>query len=227
MSVLTGDAPELEQFYGESFYTWQRDGSRRSAAEILPYVFGLLSPRSVCDLGCGTGAWLAVAKALGAEVILGIDGPHVDPKSLLIAPSQFVPHDLSTKFRCERRFDLAISLETAEHLDGTLADEFVESLVNLAPVLLFSAAGPGQGGNHHVNEQWPSYWIAKFSEHSYATFDCIRPFAWDCPRIEWWYAQNTFLIVSRSYIARFPGIAGSQRFAHSPMVNLVHPRRVT
>ena len=41
------------------------------------------------------------------------------------------------------------------------ADNYINSLTRLAPVILFSAAIPFQGGSGHVNEQWPEYWVAK------------------------------------------------------------------
>ena len=62
-----------------------------------------------------------------------------------------------------RKFDLVLSLEVAEHLPSECAEAFVESLVNLGPVILFSAAIPYQGGENHVNEQWPEYWVGVLS----------------------------------------------------------------
>lgn len=44
----------------------------------------------------------------------------------------------------QRAFDLAISLEVAEHLPETSADVFVESLTAAAPIIVFSAAIPMQ-----------------------------------------------------------------------------------
>src|SRR5205085_11436013 len=131
---------DLSSRYSEDFYKWMADKSQRSAAEVLPYVFDLCKPRSVCDIGCGTGAWLAVAKGLGISDVLGFDGPHISPESLLIAPSEFVGHDLEQPLVTPRRFDLAISLEVGEHLDSTYANTLVASLVAAAPVVLFSAA---------------------------------------------------------------------------------------
>ena len=55
-------------------------------------------------------------------------------------------------------FDLVVSLEVAEHLPKECADIFVDSLVRLGPIILFSAAIPQAGGTCHINEQWPEYW---------------------------------------------------------------------
>ena len=64
------------------------------------------------------------------------------------------------------------------------------ALVEAAPVVLFSAAIPHQGGVSHVNEQWQSYWWELFGAHGYVAVDCIRPRIFSDPRVEWWYRQN-------------------------------------
>ena len=73
--------------------------------------------------------------------------------------SLFQDHDLPTPPEFPRRFDLVLSLETAEHLPPTSAATFVSTLTSLGDVVLFSAAVPGQAWtkNVHVNEQWPEY----------------------------------------------------------------------
>jgi hypothetical protein len=64
---------------------------------------------------------------------------------------------------------------------------------------LFSAAIPNQGGQNHVNEQWPEYWQKKFAKHNYVFHDVLRTLFWDNDRIYWWYKQNTFLVAHRDY----------------------------
>ena len=92
-------------------------------------------------------------------------------------------------------FDLAISMEVAEHLPERCAEPFVESLTRLADVVLFSAAVPFQGGIGHVNEQWGSYWVALFRNRGYTAVDIIRKRIWNDDQIPYWYRQNTLLFV--------------------------------
>jgi hypothetical protein len=92
-----------------------------------------------------------------------------------------------------RRFDLACSLEVAEHLSPSVADQLVLALVKAAPVVLFSAAIPRQGGTSHVNEQWASYWAEKFKRHGYVAIDCLRPALHGDRRVDWWYRQNALI----------------------------------
>jgi hypothetical protein len=71
---------------------------------------------------------------------LGYDGPHVTP--LCIPKDRFAAVDLRQPLPADRKFDLAISGEVAEHLPATL----VGTLTSVSDVVLFSAAIPGQGG---------------------------------------------------------------------------------
>ncbi len=213
------NAPDVP--YSAQFYATYSDGSRRSAAALLAVVFDLVRPRSVVDVGCGVGTWATVALELGATEVLGIDGDYVDRGQLQIADTCFIPWDLKKTLRLERRFDLAISLEVGEHLPAECAEIFVESLVRLAPVVLFSAAVPGQGGHHHVNEQWPAYWAELFARHNFKAVDCVRPEIWNDERVEYWYRQNTILYARHDYMSQHPQLrpigAGGQPLA------LVHP----
>ena len=96
-------------------------------------------------------------------------------------------------FELERRFELALCLEVGEHLPERSAPALVESLAAAAPVVLFSAAVPGQGGTSHVNEQWPPYWERLFAEQGMRKYDVIRPLIWCDRSIESWYRQNIYI----------------------------------
>lgn len=169
-------------------------------SEIVPVIYDILSPRSVVDLGCGIGTFLHYFKNSGCEV-LGIDGEWTNKDLLFkhIDPSEFVEANIEEPIQMNNRFDLALSLEVAEHLKENCADTYVETLVSLSDVILFSAAIPGQGGQNHVNEQWVDYWIAKFSEHDYVFHDVLRPIFWENENVDCWYKQNMFLVSHVSY----------------------------
>ncbi len=98
----------------------------------------------------------------------------------------------------KRRFDIAISVECAEHLEKRYADTFVDNICRHADIIMFGAAIPGQGGVEHVNEQPQSYWIRKFRDRDYKCYDVIRPRFWNDEDIECWYRQNTFLFVKNT-----------------------------
>src|SRR6185436_10775009 len=96
-------------------------GARSSAQVIIPLVMELLPVQSVVDLGCGIGTWLSVFRERGACDFLGIDGDYVEIDQLEIPRECFWPHDLRQPLNLERRFDLAVSLEVAEHLPAEAA----------------------------------------------------------------------------------------------------------
>jgi len=213
------------EHYTKGFYEKIRSGSRRSAEVILPLVLEFLPVSSVVDVGCGDGSWLDVFRKLGVEEILGIDGEYMDRNLLQIPQDRFRPADLSRPFEVERVFDLAISLEVAEHLPPESASAFVASLCGLAPAVLFSAAIPFQGGNHHLNEQWPDKWAELFGEHGYLAVDFVRKRVWQNEAVEWWYAQNTLLFVRRDLLESNASLKAEFERTSSGQLHVVHPRQ--
>jgi SAM-dependent methyltransferase len=173
----------------------------------------LLQPTSVLDVGCGVGTWLAEWGSVGVSDVLGIDGSYIDRAALHMSPDQFTPVDLQQPFSLGRTFDLVQTLEVAEHIDEACADTFVESLARHSETVLFSAAIPGQGGTHHVNEQWPSYWAEKFAKAGYTAYDIIRPQIWMDPQIKVWYRQN-ILLFARGRAFEGPEMESRLDFVH-------------
>ncbi|MGH7768419.1 MAG: class I SAM-dependent methyltransferase, partial [Candidatus Binatia bacterium] len=220
MSEATGEKP-----YTSDFYRKQAPESRRSAEAIVPLVVDLVRPRSIIDVGCGVGAWLSVFIEHGVEDVFGIDGEWVDRALLRIPERHFSSFDLEKPFRIDRQFDLAMSVEVAEHLPAECAETFVDSLVRLAPVVLFSAAIPFQGGTHHLNEQWPDYWAGYFHERGYVAVDCLRKKIWRNENVDWWYAQNILLFARREYLETHPVLKKETDRALVPPLSLVHPKK--
>ncbi|HTI88590.1 MAG TPA: class I SAM-dependent methyltransferase [Alphaproteobacteria bacterium] len=205
--------------YDRGFYDDQMTGSFRSASVIVPMVLEHVPARTVCDIGCGTGTWLCVFMNNGVSDVLGVDGDYVPSDYLKIPRTSFYPADLRNTVTIERTFDLAVSLEVAEHLPASRAESFVATLTQLAPVVLFSAAIPNQGGTEHINEQWPDYWEALFAARGFVAVDAIRPVVWEDTSVEWWYRQNTLLYVRKDQLGRYPRL---QAIAAGPQ----WPRRV-
>lgn len=211
--------------YSEDFYRALRESATRSARRVVPLIVELVEPGGVIDVGCGLGTWLSAFRELGVEDVLGIDGDDVDRSLLEIPEERFMALDLAEPFELDRRFDLAVSLEVAEHLPEESADGFVDSLVRLAPVVLFSAAIPFQGGVHHVNEQWPEYWAARFERSGYVPVDCIRRRIWHDEAVDWWYAQNALLYVVRERVQRSARLRREAELTGGRPLPLVHPKK--
>jgi len=211
--------------YDEAYYRDMQASARRAARIVAPLVARLVEPRSVLDVGCGLGTWLAAFVDLGVEDVYGIDGHDVTVGGLEISADRFEARDLKEPFRLSRTFDLALCLAVAEHLPVDAGAHLVESLTRSAPVLLFSAAIPGQGGTHHVNEQWPDYWAEMFVARGFVPVDCIRRRIWSNEAVEWWYAQNLLVFCEHDELRRRPALWREYDFAGVDQLSLVHPRK--
>ncbi len=210
--------------YGKAFFSDQQVETQDSASEIVPFLMQWLAPRSVIDIGCGVGDWLAELQKQGVERILGVDGEYVNRDWLRIPRESFVPHDLTQPFATTDRFDLAICLEVAEHLPESVAQSLIKCLTTLSPVVLFSAAVPFQGGVGHVNEQWQDYWAARFVDEGYVPVDVLRPQIWDNEHVRWWYAQNAIVYVRRQCLPTYPILEAEMSACRGRPLRIVHPK---
>lgn len=157
--------------------------------KLLHLVFDGTMPRSVVDFGCNCGEWLEAASSFGCHDIIGVDGANMLPH-LRFDRSKFRVGDLSKPFDLKRRFDLAITLEVAEHIPTEASDTFVDTLCRHADWILFSAAIVGQGGYAHINCQHPEFWREKFAARGYVEDRSLCP-KFEALDIPSYYARNT------------------------------------
>lgn len=119
-------------------------------------------PSSMVDLGCGDAWMVRTARMAGVKPSLGVE---VSRALKLLRPlwaSVYIA-DLRLPLVLNRKYDLVVSVETAEHLEPEYADTYVDNVVNhCAKWLVFTAAIPGQNGEGHVNCQPKEYWQEKF-----------------------------------------------------------------
>jgi hypothetical protein len=183
--------------YPDGYYLDRHETTFAAAKRMLSTIRVIVPGpiRSAVDVGCGVGTWLAALLEDGCEDVVGYEGDWVPTEYLRIPANRLIRCDVSQAIKADRRFDLAMSLEVAEHLQPEAADRFVASLCELSDFVLFSAAVPNQTGENHINEQWPEYWARLFAERSYVCLDWIRPQVWKDESIPWWYRQNTVLFV--------------------------------
>ena len=145
-----------------------------SPRAVIPVITSLLKPKSIVDFGCGLGSWLRVFKDSGIDKILGLDGDWVDRTKIETSViDNFKEVDLEKEIKLKEKFDLAISLEVAEHLHKESADIFIENLTNASDIIVFSAAVPMQGGQNHINEQPLTYWVNLFDKYNYKFYDIL------------------------------------------------------
>jgi SAM-dependent methyltransferase len=205
--------------YDTRFFTSQRDGSLAAARTILPIIWDKVAPARVVDLGCGVGAWLKASLDLGARSVIGLDGSYAAAEQLTIPPSSFIAADLEAPLPTPSGdFDLAICVEVLEHLSPSAGERAVAWLCQQAPVVLFSAAVPGQVGEHHINEDWLSSWRTAFRASGHELYDIIRPAVWTDPNIAFWYRQNMVVFARPDHAARY-GLGAPA----TDMIDVIHP----
>lgn len=198
--------------YDAAFYKVEERTALASAQIVLPSVLAATGARSVVDVGCGTGAWLAVAAEHGCQIY----GHDSYDGALLIHPDSYIRGDIEEGVPCNG-VDLAICLEVGEHLPPSSAGPLVDGLCG-AQFVLFSAAIPGQGGVHHVNEQWGTWWAALFAERGYVGSSDLRWQFWADREVADWYRQN-ILVFAR------PGDLAAARYRQG-VIDVVHPQRM-
>jgi SAM-dependent methyltransferase len=184
--------------YSDDFYKTMEHGSRSSAQQIVPLLLSRYSPNSIVDVGCGTGPFAYEFLKLGLTNVVGYEGNWMEALPTQLPKDYYIYQDLTKPFEVTRRYDLCLCLEVAEHLDEMHARQLIETLTNLSDVIVFSAAIPMQGGNHHVNEQWPIYWASLFAERSFFLDWDPRMMIWEVSEIEGCYRQNLLVFSSKA-----------------------------
>ena len=191
------------KLYKDKFYKNRNSGTSMSASIIISIIKNNIDKniKSVIDLGCGVGTFLSASKNIfNTTNLYGIEGDYVN-KDYLVMDSKIIhSYDLEKRYKSNKKYDLAISLEVAEHLSPKRADSFVEDLTNLSDIILFSAAVPKQTGVGHINEQPHSYWIKKFKKKDYILYDIVRPKIWSKRKIPYWYRNNVFIFVKNNSV---------------------------
>lgn len=193
---------QIQNMYNTEFYKAHRDDSLRSAEVVVPLILNVFPADSLVDIGCGVGTWLSVFHACGVNGIRGFDVNDLPPHNYFVDKICIETGcDFSSRdFLLNIKSDLCICLEVGEHLPDEAAGTLVENLVKVSPVIIFSAAFPGQSGLNHINEQPPWYWRDKFHAHGYTEIDFLRPFIWSDARVCWWYRQNITSFVHLDYL---------------------------
>lgn len=129
--------------------------------EIWDWSVSELGVKSMLDVGCGLGYVMQYFQKAGVETF-GVDGsPSAIQKNIMPA-DRLTKHDFNSgAWKPERGFDLIWSSEFVEHVEQQYEPNFFETFKAASKYLLITFAVPGQGGHHHVNEQYEDYWVEK------------------------------------------------------------------
>ncbi|MBT4277628.1 class I SAM-dependent methyltransferase [Candidatus Falkowbacteria bacterium] len=168
--------------------------SAKAATDILIKYF---KPKNVIDVGCGAGIYLREFMNQGVEV-LGYDGSPAALKESLIG-DKLKLHDLSKPLKLNRKFDLCLCFEVAEHIENKYSEILVKTLINLSDDIVFTAATPGQGPESigHINEQPHKFWINLFKEKGFSfnkkLTETIKK-EMEAKKVVWWITKNLMIL---------------------------------
>lgn len=212
--------------YSKQWRDAVRAGAQSSAAVLAPLIVDRFHPDTAIDVGSGEG-WLALELEALDVTTLTVDGPWTEAEMKLDLsidpfPEPFEVVEAFEKIESRSPYDVAICLEVAEHVAPGRAAELVAWLCSLAPIVVFSAAVPGQGGEGHVNEQWPAYWAELFLANGYAGSGALRWIIWDDARVSWWYRQN-LLVFGRRHPVEVEVAEVYPELSPAPPPAVIHP----
>jgi hypothetical protein len=214
--------------YNDVFFRTRKESAKRSAEIVVPEILEILPVEkkhnfSVVDFGCATGDWLSVYERNGCIEILGINDV-IPPSDLLEIPqSKILAWDIikQGKVPVDKKFTICQCLEVAEHFEEEYADKLLQTLTSLSDIIVFSAAIPYQEGTHHVNLQWPDYWISKFTNYGYKELDCIRRHIWNNKSVTICYKQNLFIFFVENLDNQ--QLSELRKENRTELYNIVHP----
>ena len=183
--------------YSIDFYSDLEKSSSTSAKVLVPILIKKFHPTSVIDFGCGGGSFVRQFLSNGVQDVTGVEGEWILDVKHLATEAWLRVYDLKKPIKLERKFDMAVCLEVAEHLPIEFSRTLAETLVAASDRIVFSAAIPGQSGTDHINLQFPDYWAHLFKEYGYFLEWDPRPSIWNTRGVAPWYQQN--LLIYRKY----------------------------
>lgn len=132
--------------------------------------------------------------------VLCLDGDYVDRGRLKVDANEFLACDLEESIPAEASgwgADLTVCLEVAEHLSAERGPGLIHDLGQSAPVVAFSAAFPGQGGQGHINERPHEYWEELWDAEGFTVDASIRDELEPEVDVAPWYAVNILIATRR------------------------------
>ena len=153
-------------------------------------------PLSIVDFGCSIGVILANFEKKGID-ILGIDGSAMSKKYSCISKNNFLLFDLRRKLNIEKKYDLCLCLETAEHIEERYSDILLSNIARSSSTIIFSAAPPAVTADCHFNLKSYEWWIEKFRKFNFeldsSSTENFKNRIKNIPGVPWYYTVNIMI----------------------------------
>ncbi len=186
-----------DEIYDDGYFQFVEQTSTPSAAVIAKAIVSAFHPCLLVDVGCGTGVLLERLREQGVQVkgleYAGAALKRCQMRNLDVRKFDVTNDELPSEFTGA---DVVVSLEVGQQLSEAKADRYIDLLCQVAPIVVFSSATPGQGDRRPVNEKPHEYWIEKFGQRGFR-FD--RPLSlqwrhdWQVQDIAPWFYRNVMI----------------------------------
>lgn len=213
--------------YKNKFYLRHRALTISSSKKIIELFPDFFNPKSILDIGCGTGEWIQAFKDRYSSCnFSGVDGDWVKEDDLICKNINFTNMDLKCELSSKvfnKKYDLVCCLETITDIPENRGKILIKEITNITKLCLFSSGTPVQNHDPHVNIQWQSYWHNLFVQNGFVVLDFIRPKTWNDPSVGPWYSQNCFLFIEKSWLKENPNWQNLTSNIKIP-TDIVHPK---
>lgn len=127
---------DIDTVYRDGYFKAENDMTLPTADRVVQCLLDLFNPRSVADVGCGTGVYLREFHKQGIE-IKGYEGSNYAIQAAKIDRSNIEQHDLREPLTVDKLYDIVICFEVGEHLPPNYADTLVRNITTLGAIRLF------------------------------------------------------------------------------------------
>lgn len=150
--------------YNDEFFEWHLKYAREYSIKTMDWYIEKYKPKSVVDFGCGIGSYLESCWH-HKIAFMGFEISKVAKRWTPAEISFEIEYIDCTKPIDPYSYDTVLSFETAEHIEPSGTEQFVDNLLNFTGKhLLFTAAPPGQEGTGHINLRPREFWIEQFTK---------------------------------------------------------------
>lgn len=151
---------DVNYLYSKDFFSQRCKDTRQWEKKVGNYFVKKLKIKSVVDFGCSIGSFLEGAIEAGASV-KGFEYAYESAKEYI--PKHMLPFiekgNAGQLINCGS-YDLAMSIEVAEHILPEESENFIHNLTNSAKKFILLTAAPlSQTGSLHINLKPYEFWI--------------------------------------------------------------------
>jgi len=193
--ILKNTKGGKDVIYNDSFFKRNLEWNVPVAERMVDILIKYFNPKTVVDVGCGNAEFIYHFQKRGID-IKGYDGSSNAINNALVDKKFLELYDLKDKIITQKRYELALCLEVAEHIENKYSKSLIENLTNLSDLVVFTAAPPGQGGHFHINEQPKEFWVSIFEGKKYFLDTEITEKVKNEMKekdVIWWYYKNLMI----------------------------------